>query len=1569
MPLSLPRGQRARYARDVSVLRIRGAREHNLRDIDLDLPHGLQIAVVGPSGSGKTSLVHDTLVREGRRRYLGGLSPRARLHLGKLGRARADALTGLAAPIAIGSRSLRGHARSTVGTRTGLLDRLRLLFARTANDPSGEPLTRSHFSFNHPAGACSACGGMGVEDRVDPALLVADPARSIRGGALRPTLANGYTVYSQVTVEVMDRICRAHGFTVDTPWQDLTEEQKGIVFHGTTALTVPFGKHGLESRMKWTGITARPREEGHYRGIVRVIEDTLKRNRNDNVLRYVRSVPCSACDGTRLGRVGREARSGPWTLPALLALPLGQLAEALARLPDGAVWAALQGEVLPIIARLVRLDLGHLSLDRSSSSLSGGEAQRLQLAAQVGARLAGQLIALDEPTLGLHPESQPGLQAVLDELRDLGNTIVVVEHDPDMVRHADHLVSLGPGAGPEGGGIVYAGPTAGGPGGEDPLGRVPGLSNERPGTGVLRLVGARLHNLVGDPLDVRLGAFNVVMGPSGAGKSSLIFGTLLPALKGTSGGDFDGLDGLPPGLQVHAVDATPIGRTPRSTPATWTGLFDLIRKRFAATANARARGLRATAFSFNTRAGRCPECEGLGVERVGLHLLEDIERPCPACHGARYQADVLAVRIRGCSIAGILAMSAAEALEFFADDEPIAALLRPMVALGIGHLSLGLSSTALSRGEAQRVKLAALLGRAAGGPSLVLMDEPDRGLHPDDVVRLLAAIDSLVDAGHTVLAISHHRHLWAAADHRVEVREGTVRRVGPPSGARLSRVRSPRPAAIRDPDICLTGVRQNNLRGLDVSIPHGCLTAVVGPSGSGKSSLVFDTLAAEAWARFSESLPFIVRRHLRRQPRPLLDGATGLTPVLALAQRTARAGGRSTVATQSGVGPLLRLLWARAGRVEGRSTSLPASAFSADRVEGACPACLGWGVVERCDVGRLVTHPERSLRDGALGGTKPGRFLGEPDGQYLATLGAVLGADALERPWSTLSDAEQRVALHGAGTTVVSVRWQYTRGRRSGEHSFEGTWEGLCGLVEREARVRARRKEGPAWQALLEPVHCEACDGERLTPDARAVSLGGLRLPELMDMPLAEVRTVLEALRLDGSQQGVMQAILPGILARLEALADLGLGHLGLGRRSRTLSDGELQRVRLAAVADSELNGLTVVLDEPCAGLGEDAVAGLVTRLRSLCAGGNTVVVVAHRAGLIRAADHVIELGPGAGMHGGRILAAGAAPAVLSADGPTARALRPAPPASIPSAGGLGIRVVGAHRHNLADLSLDLPRAGFVAVTGPSGSGKSSLLTGVMEASALAGDAVGCSRIDGLAQYVAVRGAGPAASTPLDALGLMPALQQGFHAAQEGRGLSRAAFSFRSAAGRCPTCKGRGVESISMDALADLQLPCPACAGARYRAEVLDARWAGLSITEVLDMPAADLRQRLPAGRLRRGVDALVEAGLGHVGLGRPTATLSGGEVQRLGLCTRLLESGGPVVHLLDEPGRGLHPGELDALLALLQRLVERGDLVVAAVHRRRLVEAASLEVALGPGAGPLGGRLVHVGAPRRRTG
>ena len=646
----------------------------------------------------------------------------------------------------------------------------------------------------------------------------------------------------------------------------------------------------------------------------------------------------------------------------------------------------------------------------------------------------------------------------------------------------------------------------------------------------------------------------------------------------------------------------------------------------------------------------------------------------------------------------------------------------------------------------------------------------------------------------------------------------------------------------------------------------------------------------------------------------------------------------------------LRLLWSRLGELDGARPGWSASHFSANQIVGACPSCTGLGVVQRCDPDRLITHPERDLAEGAMAGTKPGAYFGEADGQFIATLRAAAqrAGVVVTGPFASLRPEARRLALEGTGDTSYAVTWEYKRGKRAGVHTFSGPWLGLCALVEREARQRAGRKNAAEWAAPLAPLTCPQCQGERLAPAARRVTVDGLRLPELSRRSLGEVRVRLAAMDLPAVDRPVFEALRVRLDQVLAGLCALGLGHLGLDRPSRTLSSGERQRLRLAAVLGSELRGVTLALDEPGQGLAEAALVDLSARLRAFCEGGNTVVLVTHRSRLIEAADEVIELGPGAGAAGGRLVYQGP----------------PRPPEAVaipcPDLRAQGtIHIHGAHAHNLRDIDIELPDQGLVAITGPSGSGKTTFLFEVLGASVAAGAPRGCKAIEGLPTFARTHVTRElTAASPLSALSLLAPLQTLFHGL--GSGLPKRAFSFRSPAGRCPACKGTGHERIAMDFMADLRLPCEACQGRRYRPEVLAARFHGMTIADLLEAPVASLAPLL-GGKLRVATDALCRLGLGHLGLGRADHLLSGGERQRLLLAVALTQRGpGRELFLLDEPASGLHVDDQRRLAEALHELAAKGALVVYTTHRRAMIDTAHRRLQLGPGGGPEGGRLVN---------
>ncbi|WP_306597768.1 hypothetical protein [Geothrix sp. 21YS21S-2] len=1556
---------------------VRDAREHNLRGVDVAIPRGRITVVTGVSGSGKSSLAFDTLFREGQRRFLETLPSFSRQFTGGLARPAVASITGLGPAVAVGQRAALANPRSTVGTLTEVWDLLRLLFARLGKGPV--PPTRGLFSFNGPEGACPACAGLGVEDRLDLDLLVADPARSLRQGALHVSTPNGYLMYSQVTLDVLDQVLRAHGGSVDVPWRDLGDEARHVVLFGSERLRVPYGKHPLESRLKWTGITARPRQDGFYRGLAPVMEEILRGKRNDSILRYVRTTPCSSCLGARLRPEALAVRWRGLAITDLARRTASELHGFLAGLepsgPGAGVLAPIREDLLARTALMTELGLGYLAFDRPAPTLSLGEAQRLRLLTLALGELRGLLLVLDEPSAGLHPGDAARLLGVLRRLRDQGQTVVVVEHDPVVALGADWIVDLGPGPGREGGGLLYSGPPAGllepgdAPtrtwlrGGFRPPPRTP---REGPRT---RIEGLCRNNLQDLAIELVEGGLNVVTGVSGAGKTSLL----------------EDVAGRRPAL---LVDASPIGRTPRSNAATYTGAFDLIRALFAATPEARAAGLGKGHFTFNTPGGRCETCEGAGVLEVGMKHLGTVSVPCGACAGRRFHPEVLAVPFRGRSIADVLECSVREAAEVFGDQPKLARILTALLDCGLGYLPLGQPATTLSGGEAQRVKLATELARAGKGTAFIALDEPTTGLHAADTQVLLRAWDRLAQAGHTLLVVDNDPDVILRADHVIDLGPGSgpgggrIVVAGPPAavaacagsltgaglrGFPLPAASPPAPAAA--PPMELRGVTTHNLREVDAAFPARGLTVVTGPSGSGKSSLAFDTLLAESLNRFNDLVAPWARRLLPRKGGAEFVSARNLQAAVAVPQASGRRNPRSRVGTVTELDELYRMLWSRAG-----SEPLPASAFSPNAEAGACPRCKGLGFLQACDPERLVTAPDLPLGAGAMDGTRFGAYLGEPDGRYVATLlaaGRKLGLD-FTLPWRGLDARARTVAMRGC-EGILDVEWAYRRGRREGVHRLATPWEGFAALVDTEyERVHLEKGEGLA--ELLAETPCPDCRGERLNPRSRGAAFAGLRLPELAGMPAAAARAWFRSLDLSGPAAALREDILP----RLAALEEAGLGHLAPGREMASLSGGEAQRVRLAASLGSGLSGVTYVLDEPTLGLHPRDTARLAGVLRGLADAGNAVVVVEHDPALVARADHILELGPGAGPEGGRVTGHGA-PGSFPASSHTGRILARRTPAAFAPARSLspGVSIRGANLHNLRGLDVDLPAGALVAVTGVSGSGKSSLVRGVLAASLrslLAGRGpVGCGE---LRVHIPLRrvevldqgGSGPGWSTTVaTAAGLAEPLRRRFAATPRARALKLAArhFSTASAGGRCEACEGRGVLTVAMDLLPDVTVGCETCGGAGFRPEVLECLLEGRSIAGVFASTVEEALALFGSDPVLAGpLDALARVGLGYLRLGQPGPGLSGGEWQRLRLASILAAPPEGAAVLLDEPARGLGAGDVERLVAALRRLAGGGNLVVAVEHDLDLVRAADWVVDLGPGGGPQGGDLVAAGTP-----
>ncbi|MCE3033984.1 excinuclease ABC subunit UvrA [Streptomyces sp. CMSTAAHL-2] len=748
-------------------VRVRGAREHNLRGVDVDVPRDVLAVFTGVSGSGKSSLAFGTIYAEAQRRYFESVAPYARRLIHQVGAPKVGEITGLPPAVSLQQRRAAPTSRSSVGTVTNLSNSLRMLFSRAGEYPPGaERLDSDAFSPNTAAGACPRCHGLGQVHDTSEELLVPDDSLSVREGAIAawPGAWQGKNLR-----DILDAL----GYDVDVPWRELPAEQRHWILFTDEQPVVTVhpvrDAERIQRPYQGTYMSAR-------RYVLKTFADTKSPTLRAKAERFLTSAPCAGCGGSRLRPEAMAVTVGGRTIAELASLPL----TSLARLLDGDSETArvLTEDLKSRIAPVVELGLGYLSLDRSTPTLSAGELQRLRLATQLRSGLFGVVYVLDEPSAGLHPADTEALLTVLARLKAAGNSVFVVEHHLEVVRGADWLVDVGPGAGEHGGRVLYSGPPAELASVEESataaflFDEAPGPPREvREPRGWLKVGPVTRHNLREVTAAFPLGAFTAVTGVSGSGKSTLI-GELTQELEGVD--------------RLVRVDQKPIGRTPRSNLATYTGLFDVVRKLFAATDEARARGYGVGRFSFNVAGGRCETCQGEGFVSVELLFLPSTYAPCPDCGGARYNPDTLQVTCRGRSIAEVLDLTVEAAAEFFADVPAAARGLGTLLDVGLGYLSLGQPATELSGGEAQRIKLASELQRGRRGHTLYLLDEPTTGLHPADVEVLMDRLHGLVDDGHTVVVVEHDMTVVAAADWVIDLgpgggdRGGRVVAAGPP---------------------------------------------------------------------------------------------------------------------------------------------------------------------------------------------------------------------------------------------------------------------------------------------------------------------------------------------------------------------------------------------------------------------------------------------------------------------------------------------------------------------------------------------------------------------------------------------------------------------------------------------------------------------------------------------------------------------------------------------------------------------------------------------------------------------
>ncbi|TYK72166.1 excinuclease ABC subunit A [Comamonas sp. Z3] len=1666
------------------LIRIRGARQHNLRNLDIDIRTGELTVVTGPSGSGKSSLVFDTLYAEGQRRYVETFSAYARQFLDRMDKPAVDKVEGVPPAIAIDQTNPVRNSRSTVGTMTEINDHLKLLFARAAQlfdsrtalpvrhdtadsiyaelaqrcEAAGDPriaitfpvelpantsaeeveqwlsasgftkvqaereVERAHaasdevakgkkkakpapekikvldviadrfrlgkaerarameaievglkrgsgrltvyvlpesaaeaaepelwkfslglhcpesnltyqepipslFSFNSAVGACDACRGFGRVIGVDWGLVIPNEKLTLRTGVIKP-------IQTPAWKEIQDDLMRhseAEGIPRDTAWSKLTQAQKDWVIEGSPNWNGKWSQtwYGIRRFFEYL-------ESKAYKMHIRVL-----------LSKYRSYTECPSCGGARLktesllwrigskqaadavlppgDESGRYQRFMPqavgWSreqlesLPGLclhdlMRLPITRLREFFAQLVpseaadrnDGETQALkmLHAEVMTRLQYLCDVGIGYLTLDRQSRTLSGGEVQRINLTTALGTSLVNTLFVLDEPSIGLHPRDMERITEAMQRLRDAGNTLVVVEHDPAVMFAADRMIDMGPGPGARGGQIVFDGTPEDLRQADTLTGAYLG-GRKQVGFGLKRMVtestprlileGAREHNLQGISVDFPLQRLVTITGVSGSGKSTLIQDVLVPALMRHFGkptdaaGAFERLLGADHLADVMFVDQSPIGKTARSNPVSYVGAWDAIRELFAVAPLSRQRGYTAAKFSFNSGDGRCPTCGGSGFEHVEMQFLSDVYLRCPDCNGTRYRPEILEVKIerngQPLNVADVLEITVAEAALLFAQDRDVIRALQPIVDVGLEYVKLGQPVPTLSGGEAQRLKLAGFLAEAAKAQSkskqslakkgtLFLFDEPTTGLHFEDIAKLMRALRKLLEAGHSLIVIEHNLDVIRASDWLIDlgpeggdgggliVAEGTpeeVRHVKESHTAQALReydlamgvggeaVREVAPMlykpqrkaqAEKAPQaknaIEIVNAKEHNLKSLSVDVPRGKFNVVTGVSGSGKSTLAFDILFNEGQRRYLESLNAYARSIVQPAGRPEVDAVYGIPPTVAIEQRLSRGGRKSTVGTTTEIWHFLRLLYVKLGvqhcihddaivqpqteesiaaqlmtNFRGQTIGLLSplvvnrkgvyteladwarpKGYTHLRVDGEFLPTTGFPRIDRFKE-HTIELPVASVTVTAANEKELRGHLRQALEIGKGVLHVLSGienlADAMQGGRSTAGIGALQVFSTQRACPVCATSYAELDPRLFSYNSKHGWCPDCVGtgvkltkdqrkvyddtLLADDNRGREVKFEGQEVEDLAE-VECPKCHGTRLNPVARAVKFHDEAITDIAQLSVSDVRRWIQSLELTGREADIARDLIPEIQSRLEFLEEVGLNYLTLDRGAPTLSGGEAQRIRLAAQLGSNLQGVCYVLDEPTIGLHARDNQILLNALHKLGDKGNTLVVVEHDEDTIRRADHVIDIGPSAGIRGGRLVAEGTVADIMAAkDSVTGRyllhAMRhpfkprlwvgegqpPVQPAAIDAeasdAGDMEasdkkpskakkkkavaanenvvqqesdalhwLTVLGANLHNLQNVDARVPLERLVAVTGVSGSGKSTLARDVL---------------------------------------------------------------------------------------------------------------------------------------------------------------------------------------------------------------------------------------------------------------
>lgn len=1485
-------------------MKIVNAHQNNLKNISLETPENQLIVVTGLSGSGKSSLAMGVIANEGYRYFLESLPAYNQQNGLQIPTAEVDEIKDLPPVIKVEQSKRFQSTNTTFGTLSELTPIFRILFARYS---ANHKMSKSLFSFNHPRGACEVCNGIGQEEFIDLKKLVGDENKTLREGAIVTTLPNGYIVYSQVTVEELDKLCKAHGFSVDIPWKDLSEEQKEVVLNGSERIKVFYGKHTLESRLRWTGFKAKPREEGFYKGVLPIMEDILKRDRNVNILKFVSSRLCPSCQGARIKAEHLKYKWQGFNFDSWMNFSLDELYKKLEiqDLNDGE--KVLVDKIQVQLYDLIRLGMSEYKLSTKSFDISTGDAQRIKLINQVNTNLQGILYVFDEPSIGLSAAYQRYLLHILNRLILRGNTVMVVEHDLDFIQSADWIIELGPESGINGGEVVYNG-------------SVEAFLNSK------ELNSPTLKALKESEIPSKL---------SPKAELAAAFQPSLQKLTVITRKTAELIHKIEVFCEENELNSVtvsdqPIGKTPRSNPSTYTGIADKIRDLLAKTPEAKALKLAKGAFSFNNKTGRCETCEGAGVITLSMSVLGNINQVCPTCNGKRFKKEVLEVKWNDKNISEIYNLSIDEAFEFFTTEKKITDVLSLMIQLGLGYIKLGQPSNTLSGGEAQRVKLTKHFAKKSP-KTILILEEPSIGLHQQNVRQLIAALHQLKSSTAGIICFENHQLFQSECDILID------------NSLKVARVEFKEEVQQNRDIISINGARTHHLKEINLELLKHKLSVITGISGSGKSSLVIDTLHGYGLQEMSKQFSSYQQSRVGAGFQFDVDNIAGLTPTICITRKQTSYSQRSDIAKQTGIDQILRFAFSRKvhfDRLNDRlfSEDLSASHFSNNHELGRCVVCEGIGQELLPDVDKIVIDSDKSIAEGVFEHNKALDYYGNSGSQYMAIVKAV-GAQygfTLETPFNELSDQQKEIIFKGTEEKIWKTDWIYKTKTNKGTQALSMKWEGIFNYLKNEYYLTRKNKYTKNLFSLFSQKECSACHGSGLKPERLEIKIAGKSIHDIKSMTFMELEHWLTSNSKNADIDGkLITQIQPHIINTINRAKQLHIDHLQLTRKSATLSGGENQRVELIKQLNSPLTGVTYLLDEPSAGLSNDNIPDLIQILKELIAKGNSVIVIEHNKEIILAAEHIVELGIGAGKNGGTVIYQGSAKGLITQDNchPFLKnetnlvELKP---------GKEHIIIHDLAKHTLVKDVLKIPVGGITAITGKSGVGKTTLVKEILIPSIETGKPVNCKdfqlpkKYEGVHYFESKKLRTHAATLLVDYLGLLNEVTKIF--AKE-TGLKAKDFSYKTKSSQCPICKGTGYLETSLDIAANNIEKCEECEGKRYQEHILAHKVGSKNIADVLKLNLSEIGNWFldfkVSSKTLEFVKQLEEIGLGHLSLEQTVQSLSSGEKQRLLLLNWLEEKPKNQLFILDEPSIGLHYSDIDLLFGILEKIALENDVLV----------------------------------------